>query len=79
MEVRAAIAEASRTQKGIKTLSDLPANLVDEIEHFFVSYNAAKGKRFEPTGRFGPQKAKSLVEAGARLWKKQKTRRARKS
>jgi inorganic pyrophosphatase len=59
-----AVAEKSRTHEEIKELSELPENLLHEIEHFFVSYNAAKGKEFEPTGRAGSRRARTLVEAG---------------
>jgi inorganic pyrophosphatase len=45
----------------VRTLDDLNQNLIHEIEHFFVSYNAAKGKKFEPQGRFGPDQARQLV------------------
>jgi inorganic pyrophosphatase len=52
----------------VKTLDDLNQNLIHEIEHFFVSYNAAKGKMFEPQGRFGPEQARRLVlEAAERF------------
>jgi inorganic pyrophosphatase len=59
-----AVASNSHVHKDIKSINDLNATLVDEIEHFFVSYNEAKGKKFEPLGRFAAQKAKSLVEKG---------------
>ncbi|CAA9323455.1 hypothetical protein AVDCRST_MAG94-1564 [uncultured Leptolyngbya sp.] len=49
----------------MQTLADLNQNLVHEIEHFFVSYNDAKGKRFEPQGRFGPDQARQLVQEAA--------------
>jgi hypothetical protein len=35
--------------------------VVKEIEHFFVSYNQEKGKKFEPITRAGPKKAERLV------------------
>lgn len=53
----------SRTEGSLRTLQDLDENLVDEIEHFFVSYNAAKGKEFKALGRFGPERALELVRA----------------
>jgi inorganic pyrophosphatase len=59
-----AVASNSRTHENIKSISDLNETLVDEIEHFFVSYNEAKGKQFKPLGRFGVLKAKHLVEEG---------------
>ena len=47
------------------SLDDLGAALVGEIEHFFVSYNQAKGKEFRPTGRGDAARARRLVEEGA--------------
>ena len=46
----------------ISALEQVSANLVDEIEHFFVSYNEIKGKRFTPLGRSGADRARQLVE-----------------
>ncbi len=57
-----AVAANSRTQQDLKKLADLNRKLVDEIEHFFVSYNAAKGKKFKPLGRYGPDRARALVK-----------------
>lgn len=59
-----AVAANSRAHSHIKSINDLNETLVDEIEHFFISYNEAKGKKFKPLGRFGARKAKSLVEEG---------------
>jgi inorganic pyrophosphatase len=39
---------------------------VDEIEHFFISYNEMKGKHFKPLGRYGPKRAKKSIAAGIR-------------
>ncbi len=61
-----AVATDSHTHEGVRALGDLAANLVDEIEHFFVSYNAARGKRFEPLGRHGAQRATTLLREGER-------------
>lgn len=60
-----AVAAASRSHEDVRALTGLPENLLHEIEHFFVSYNAAKGKRFEPIARAGARKAKDLVRQGA--------------
>ncbi|MEY2497442.1 MAG: hypothetical protein QOD12_998, partial [Verrucomicrobiota bacterium] len=37
-----------------------------EIEHFFISYNEAKGKKFKPLGRYGPERARKLVQRSKR-------------
>lgn len=59
-----AVASNSRVHKDIKSINDLDQTLVDEIEHFFISYNEAKGKEFKPLGRFAAQRAKKIVEEG---------------
>lgn len=57
-----AVAAESQLYRDIRSLNDLPSTLVEEIEHFWVSYNEIKGKRFTPIGRGGRSKAKTLVE-----------------
>lgn len=57
-----AVAECSQTHEKIESISDLDPTLVKEIEHFFVSYNEQRGKKFKPRGRFGPKRAKRLIE-----------------
>ncbi|HYO62391.1 MAG TPA: inorganic diphosphatase [Pyrinomonadaceae bacterium] len=71
-----AVAAGSRTHRDVRTLADLSDALLSEIEHFFVSYNEIKGKKFEPRGRFGPKRARELVEEAAK--KRGGKRRARK-
>ncbi len=56
-----AVATSSHTYRGVQSPDTLPPNLVDEIEHFWISYNQIKGKRFTPIGRVGPRGAKHLV------------------
>ena len=69
-----AVAANSRNHTDVKSLDDLNETLVDEIEHFFVSYNRAKGKEFKPLGRFGAQKARKIIEDGMKLFKKPETK-----
>jgi inorganic pyrophosphatase len=59
-----AVASNSHNHKHIKSINDLNESLVDEIEHFFVSYNEAKGKKFKSIGRFAAVKAKKIVDEG---------------
>jgi len=42
-----AVAANSAAHRSLRQLSDLSQDLVAQIEHFFVSYNEMKGKRFE--------------------------------
>jgi inorganic pyrophosphatase len=48
-------------------ISDLEANVIEQIEHFFVSYNAAEGKTFTPLRRSGPAEARKLIKAGEKF------------
>ena len=58
-----AVAANSAAHRSIHTLSDLSQDLVSQIEHFFVSYNEMKGKRFEVKGQAGKKRALTLVTA----------------
>jgi inorganic pyrophosphatase len=57
-----AVAANSRNHRDIRTLDQVNENLLGEIEHFFVSYNQAKGKQFKPLGRSGPDRARRLID-----------------
>ena len=59
-----AVATNTHTLREVRSLDQLSESKVNEIEHFFVSYNTAKGKQFKPIGRFGPRHAEKLVEEG---------------
>lgn len=59
-----AVAVKSHQYKTIHELHELTPVLIDEIEHFFRSYNAIKGRRFTPLGRFGAKEAHQVVEEG---------------
>ncbi|HWJ23472.1 MAG TPA: inorganic diphosphatase [Gemmatimonadaceae bacterium] len=61
-----AVAENSRDHRDVRDIGDLSANLLDEIEHFFASYNEAKGKQFEVLDRVGARTAQRLLEKAMR-------------
>ena len=69
-----AVAADSRAHKAVRTLADLNATLLDEVEHFFVSYNQIKGKTFKPLGRYGPVKAARLIEEAAQRFRRKNKR-----
>jgi inorganic pyrophosphatase len=70
------VAAESRLLGRVRTLESLGPDLLEEIEHFFVSYNDIKGKRFEPLGRHGPARALKLVEEGMKRFRRSKRKRA---
>lgn len=61
-----AVAEASHLYRDLHALTDVPAHLLDELESFLVTYDAARGRRFTVLGRGGPDDARRLVRASAR-------------
>src|SRR4029450_1347086 len=61
-----AVAATSAAHRSIRQLSDLSQDLVAQIEHFFVSYNEMKGKRFEVKRRAGRKRARALVMAATK-------------
>jgi len=56
------VAAASREYRSVESLDQLNPDLIEEIEHFFVSYNELSGKVFQPLGRAGPEVARKLIE-----------------
>ena len=61
-----AVAANSATHRSIAELKDLSQDLIAQIDHFFVSYNEAKGKSFEVKGHSGRGRALALVKAAMR-------------
>ncbi len=67
-----AVAVQSRRHEYLRELREVPKQLLAEVEHFFISYNEIKGKKFKPLGRYGSARALALVRkamkdaAGAR-------------
>lgn len=59
-----AVAEQSREHRDVRSLGDVSATLVSEVEHFFVSYNAAQGRRFTPKDRANGERAMKLLREG---------------
>jgi inorganic pyrophosphatase len=66
------VASTAKLYEDIKELSDITEPLIDQIEHFFISYNMEKGKKFEPRGRVGARVAHNFVEAGRKKAKKKR-------
>lgn len=58
------VAAQSRVHEKVRELRELNEQLLNEIEHFFVSYNEAKDKRFAPLSRGDAARARQILEAG---------------
>ena len=58
-----AVGTLSRTFGRVRELSQLPRELVDDLERFFVTYANALGKDLTPLGRAGADAAERLLDA----------------
>jgi inorganic pyrophosphatase len=56
-----AVAADSREHKHLHTLADLSPDMLHEVEHFFHSYNEAKGGEVKVLRRVGPERAHELL------------------
>ena len=57
-----AVSIVSTSYSEVKSLKDINKNILDQIEHFFISYNEQAGKKFEPQGWANANKAMQLIE-----------------
>ncbi|MDB5320620.1 MAG: inorganic diphosphatase [Phycisphaerales bacterium] len=70
-----AVSSKCRNHEHLRSIEDLNQNLRKEIEHFFVSYNQIRGKRFKPLGQHGPTAARTLVNRSMTSKKRPKKRK----
>jgi inorganic pyrophosphatase len=64
-----AVAEKSLLHEEIERIDELSHYLLEQIEHFFKSYNLSKNKEFKVRGRSGPERANRLVEQGEKRYR----------
>jgi inorganic pyrophosphatase len=67
------VAVHSYSHQDVKSVEEVNATMLSQIEEFFVSYNKQRGKKFKVTGTAGPKKAIRFLEKAT-----QKARRKRK-
>ena len=63
-----AVAANSREHKDLHSITDLSSERLHEIEHFFHSYNEAKGGEVKVLRRVGPMQAHSLVTKALHIY-----------
>ena len=74
-----AVALHSYSHQDLSSFKQIPKNLLDQLEEFFISYNKSRGKKFKVEGCHGPQRAGELVEAGIKAFKRKHPGKARKA
>jgi len=57
-----AIPEVSLLFANIKTLADLPPDVIEQLEKFFMNYNELAEKKFKPLKRLDAKKAFKLIK-----------------
>ena len=67
-----AVAERCPLYGQAQSLDDVGRTLLDQIEHFFVSYNQMFGKQFAPCGRSGVIRAQALIQEAQRRYCEQR-------
>ncbi len=67
-----AVSTVSRTHQHIQDVKDLNKLLLEEMEHFFKSYNEIRQAEFTVVGRFGAKKAQQLVAQAVKAFDKMK-------
>ena len=58
------IAAAAHEYAHVNSISDLDPIIVKEIEHFYISYNEMRNRRFKPLKHSGPEVAFELIRKG---------------
>jgi inorganic pyrophosphatase len=61
-----AVAAHSREHNKLRSLADLSPDMLHEVEHFFHSYNEAKGGEIKVLRRVGPERAHQLLTQARR-------------
>ena len=61
-----AVVETRYNPAEYHSLDEVGRQRLDEIEHFFVSYNLMEGRQFKPLARRGADHARALLERAAR-------------
>ncbi len=66
------VAIHSYSNEDLKSIQEVNATLLSQIEEFFISYNKQRGKQFKVTGTGGPKKAIRFLQQAARKAKRDK-------
>jgi len=70
------VATASHERAKPNSIAELDSQIVTEIEHFFISYNEMRNRRFKPIGRAGINAALELVRKGMHAFDDKKQTRS---
>lgn len=57
-----AIPEASHLFTDVQSIEDLPKDIIDQLQNFFINYNEEAGKAFQPIKNIDAKEAYELIE-----------------
>jgi inorganic pyrophosphatase len=57
-----AVTVVSTSYSEVHSLKDINKKILEEIEHFFISYNEQAGKKFEPQGWTNSKEAMQIIK-----------------
>jgi inorganic pyrophosphatase len=57
-----AVPKCSSIFEKVKTTEDLPKQIMDDLEEFFVDYNKLEGKKFKALEKLEPKAAQQLID-----------------
>jgi len=61
-----AVARDAHDYRNLKSIRDMNDNLLEELDHFFVSYNEMRGRNYKTLGNRGPKRAMKLLKMSQR-------------
>ena len=56
------VPEASQMFAHVKEIKDIPRDVINQLETFFINYNELEGKKFKPLKRLNAQQAFKLIK-----------------
>ena len=57
-----AIPKCSNIFEKVKSVEDLPRQIMDDLEEFFVDYNKLEGKKFKALEKIDPKTAQGMID-----------------
>lgn len=57
-----AIPKCTNIFQNIRKMDDLPGQITDQLEEFFIDYNKLQGKKFKALAKMGPGEAHRLID-----------------
>ena len=57
-----AIPKCSNIFQKVKSMEDLPKQITDDLEEFFIDYNKMEGKKFKALDKLDADKAQEMLD-----------------